>query len=55
MSADKNVLTIDEFSALLATQPEATPEIKAFGQLAAIASPAKVEQAIDAAASWGWW
>lgn len=55
MSADKNVLTIDEFSALLATKPEATPEIKAFGQLAGIESPAKVEKAIEVAAGWGWW
>ena len=54
MSADKNVLTIDEFSAMLANQPEATPEVKAFEQLTTIESPAKVAKAIDAAAFWGW-
>lgn len=55
MSADKNLLTIDEFSAMLATKPAATPEVKAFEQLAKIESPAKVEQAIDSALTWGWW
>lgn len=54
MSADKNLLTINEFSAMLATKPEATAEVKAFEQLATIDSPAKVEQAIDAALAWGW-
>ena len=54
MSADKNILTIDEFSAMLASKPEATPEVKAFEQLTTIESPAKVEQAIDAALAWGW-
>ena len=51
----KDTLTIEEFSAQLANQPESTPEIKAFGQLTTIASPAKVEEAIDVAAVWGWW
>ena len=51
----KDTLTIEEFSTQLANQPQSTPEIKAFGQLTAIASPAKVEEAIDTAAIWGWW
>ena len=52
---DKATLTIEEFSTLLDSKRESTPEIKAFGRLTTIASPAKVEQAIDAAAGWGWW
>ena len=51
---DKATLTIEEFSALLDSKPESTPEIQAFGRLTTIASPAKVEQAIDSALSWGW-
>ena len=51
---DKATLTIEEFSTLLATKPESTPEISAFGQLRTIASPAKVEEAIDTALGWGW-
>ena len=51
---EKATLTIEEFSALLDSKPEATPEIKAFGKLASIASPAKVEEAIDSALGWGW-
>jgi hypothetical protein len=50
----KTDLTIEEFSAQLA-KPESTPEIQAFGQLTTIASPAKVEQALAPASSWGWW
>ena len=52
---DKATLTIEEFSSLLAATPESTPEIKAFGRLTTIASPAKVEEAIDTATAWGWW
>jgi hypothetical protein len=51
---EKTTLTIEEFSALLESKPESTPEIKAFEQLTTIASPAKVEQAIDGALGWGW-
>jgi hypothetical protein len=51
----KTNLTIEEFSAQLADQPHTTPEVKAFGQLTTIASPAKVEQAVTPAGSWGWW
>ncbi len=54
MSADKNLMTIDEFSAMLAAQPEATPEVKAFEKLATIESPAKVKVALNSAAFWGW-
>ena len=53
--SEKATLTIEEFSALLDSQPESTPEIKAFERLTTIASPAKVEQAIDSALGWGWW
>ncbi len=52
---EKATLTIEEFSTLLDSQPESTPEVKAFGQLASITSAAKVEQAIDSPLSWGWW
>ena len=51
----KDTLTIEEFSMQLANQPQSSPEIKAFGQLSTIASPAKVEEAITPATSWGWW
>ncbi len=51
---DKATLTIEEFSTLLDSKPESTAEIKAFGRLTTIASPAKVEQAIDSALAWGW-
>ena len=51
---EKATLTIEEFSTLLDSKPESTPEIKAFGRLTTIASPAKVEQAIDSALGWGW-
>ncbi len=54
MKNEKTPLTIEEFSAQLGNQRESTPEIKAFGQLATIESPVKVEQAIDGALSWGW-
>jgi len=50
----EKTLTIEEFSALLTDQPEAAPEIKAFGQLANIETPRQVEQAIDSALAWGW-
>ena len=52
---EKATLTIEEFSALLDSKRESTQEIKAFEQLTAIASPAKVEQAINSALGWGWW
>jgi hypothetical protein len=52
---EKATLTIEEFSTLLDSQRESTPEIKAFGRLTAIASPAKVEEAIDSPLTWGWW
>lgn len=52
---EKATLTIEEFSTLLTSKPESTPEINAFGQLTTIASPAKVEQAIDSALGWGWY
>jgi len=52
--SEKATLTIEEFSALLDSKPESTPEIKAFSQLTSIGSPAKVEQAIDIALGWGW-
>ena len=51
----KTTLTIEEFSAMLNNQPKSTPEIRAFGQLTTIASPAKVEEAIDTSLSWGWY
>ena len=51
----KDTLTIEEFSAQLANQPQSSPEIKAFGQLTVIASPAKVEAALPTGGSWGWW
>jgi hypothetical protein len=51
----KETVTIEEFSAMLNNQPKSTPEIRAFGKLANIASPAKVEEAIDTSLTWGWW
>jgi hypothetical protein len=55
MSAEKNNLTIDEFSAMLATEPEATPEVKAFSELTKIQNPAEIGKALATAAGWGWW
>ena len=51
---NKATLTIEEFSSLLAATPESTPEIKAFGQLRTIESPAKVGEALIPAGAWGW-
>lgn len=53
MSADRNTLSIEEFSAQF-SQPQAAPEVQAFSKLAEIETPAKVQQAIDVAVSWGW-
>ncbi|MCC7358069.1 MAG: hypothetical protein IT317_01230 [Anaerolineales bacterium] len=54
MSADRNTLSIEEFSTQF-SQPQATPEVQAFSQLAQIETPAQVQQAIDVATTWGWW
>jgi hypothetical protein len=54
MSADRNTLTIEDFAAQMAT-PEATPEVKAFEQLATIEDPTEVSNAISAALTWGWY
>ena len=54
MTTEKATLTIAEFSTLLSEHPAAAPEIKAFGQLATIQTPAQVEEAISEAMSWGW-
>jgi hypothetical protein len=51
---DKATLTIEEFSTLLATKPETTPEISAFGQLRTIETPATVGEALIPASAWGW-
>ena len=55
MKTEKSSMTIQEFSAQFANSPESTPEIQAFGRLATIASPAKVEEAISPSLAWGWW